>query len=196
MEVKANHSKHEFLHLFDKESYETFRYCATINQHDAGVAVKSDGGIVNVFKKNPVFSNALDLLIPLAIMNGGTHLDCYGEKLCSLYMQYGFMPIAKCSFDSSQADINWNYHRDGKPVIYFMILFSNQLHQIVSFALKEKPNFQVINYCIPTMSYEEGLEFQKRMMDYLFQYDIDASIFQSMLLDGFFLKFNQVNLSS
>ena len=59
-------------------------------------------------------------MIPIAIANGGTKLDCYGAGLVRLYAQYGFVPVAKVKFNPEYANPGWNASR-GPPDIYFMM---------------------------------------------------------------------------
>ena len=59
-------------------------------------------------------------MIPIAIANGGTKLDCYGAGLVRLYAQYGFVPVAKVKFNPEYANPGWNASK-GTPDIYFMM---------------------------------------------------------------------------
>lgn len=87
----------------------------------SGVAIKSDGDIVSVFK-NPASGdiNAMHSIMITALRNGGTKLDCYAGYLPHQYAKYGFVPVSKVKFNEEYAPSNWNYKRDNHPDIIFM----------------------------------------------------------------------------
>ena len=62
----------------------------------------------------------IDTLIPMALENGGTKLDCYGDTLANLYAKYGFIPVARVEFNEAYANPGWTPDK-GTPDIYFMM---------------------------------------------------------------------------
>lgn len=151
-----NHPRSSYLCPHYKK--EDMLCCAIINEGVCGVAILKDGSIVNLFKQKKEFSQALSSLISIGIINGGYKLDCYGKTLAQMYLSFGFLPIARCLFDESKADANWNLERDGKPDIYFMVLFSDSLERVVSVQNTKPVSFDFSS--LPIVSYEMGLLFQ------------------------------------
>lgn len=88
----------------------------------AGFGIAPDGDIEAVFanKSKGAPRHALASMIPQAIANGGTKLDCYGEGLVWIYSRYGFTPVARVQFDAEQANEGWTPDK-GTPDIYFMM---------------------------------------------------------------------------
>lgn len=86
-----------------------------------GAGVAPDGDIVAVFKNpNSGIKRALHTIIPSAIDNGGTKLDCYGRMLVLNYAKYGFVPVARVPFNPEYANDGWDESK-GRPDIYFMM---------------------------------------------------------------------------
>ena len=88
----------------------------------AGYAITPDGDIEAVFanKQKGAPKGVTKSLIPQAIANGGTKLDCYGAGLVRLYSSYGFIPVARVSFNSEYANPGWDASK-GTPDIIFMM---------------------------------------------------------------------------
>ncbi|MBS4163646.1 Uncharacterized protein PRO82_000949 [Candidatus Protochlamydia amoebophila] len=89
-----------------------------------GVAVKLNGDIVSVFKdakKAP--RGVVDILIPKALENEGTHLDCFNMPslpLPLMYAKHGLVPVAKVAFDPKEKPEGWDVDKYGKPDVIFM----------------------------------------------------------------------------
>ncbi|WP_052236407.1 hypothetical protein [Candidatus Protochlamydia amoebophila] len=89
-----------------------------------GVAVKLNGDIVSVFKdakKAP--RGVVDILIPKALANKGTHLDCFNMPnlpLPLIYAKHGLVPVAKVAFDPKEKPEGWDVDKYGKPDVIFM----------------------------------------------------------------------------
>ncbi|CAF24466.1 hypothetical protein [Candidatus Protochlamydia amoebophila] len=91
-----------------------------------GVAVKLNGDIVSVFKdakKAP--RGVVDILIPKALENKGTHLDCFNMPTIPLplmYAKHGLVPVAKVKFNEDEAvkPEGWDVDKYGKPDVIFM----------------------------------------------------------------------------
>ena len=87
----------------------------------AGFAVKN-GEIVSVFS-DPSERGMADLMLPLAIQNGGRYLDAFNNDdngLGKLYGDFGFEPVAKMPFDPEFAPDDWWLEEDGTPDVLFM----------------------------------------------------------------------------
>ena len=88
---------------------------------NAGLGVAPDGDIEAVFKNpNGGQSRVLDTLIPAALEMGGNKLDCYGTGLVRLYSKYGFVPVARLTFNPKYANEGWTPDK-GKLDIFFMV---------------------------------------------------------------------------
>jgi len=85
----------------------------------SGCAVAPDGDIISVFSGG---KGRIKKLINTAIINGGNHLDCIGDKLASLYEEHGFEIYKTEPWNDQYAPPGWDYVRDGRPRIYFMKL--------------------------------------------------------------------------
>lgn len=97
-----------------------------------GVGIAPDGDIVAVFKNpNGGPKKALDTLMPIAIEQGGTKLDCYGEGLVRTYEKYGFTAVARVEFNPEYANEGWTPDK-GQPYIYFMAHNGQSASQVAS----------------------------------------------------------------
>lgn len=89
-----------------------------------GVAVTNDGDIVSVFK-NPARNQskkASTSILFTALENGGKKLDNFNSAdLSAIYLQHGFVPVARIKFNDDYAPDGWNYERDGRPDILFWV---------------------------------------------------------------------------
>jgi hypothetical protein len=86
-----------------------------------GLGVTPEGDIIGAFKNpNSGVKGALRTLLPTAIDNGGTKLDCYGFRLVQQYQKYGFIPVARVKFVAEYANEGWSPEK-GEPDIYFMM---------------------------------------------------------------------------
>ena len=89
-----------------------------------GVAVTNDGDIVSVFKNSRVSKrkNSVSSILFTALDNGGKKLDNFNSpELSQMYLQHGFVPVARIAFNDDYAPDGWNYERDGRPDIYFWV---------------------------------------------------------------------------
>ena len=84
--------------------------------------VLADGDIEGVFKnpKTNTTRRALRGVIPQALSEGGTKLDCYGDGLVAVYEAYGFIPVARVEFNPEYANPGWDESK-GRPFIYMMM---------------------------------------------------------------------------
>nr|DAN18056.1 MAG TPA: hypothetical protein [Caudoviricetes sp.] len=98
-----------------------------------GFALTDDGDIEAVFKNKQLNKtpHAMDGVIPQAIADGGKKLDCYGEKLVSIYEDYGFVPVARVEFNEQYANDGWDASK-GTPYVYFMMHNGDSAETVVS----------------------------------------------------------------
>lgn len=86
----------------------------------SGFAVERDGNIIAVFRNRQTGKpGATAVMMPLAIENGGTKLDCYGTGLVRVYEKYGFYPVARVEFNEEYANPGWDESK-GRPEVIFM----------------------------------------------------------------------------
>lgn len=131
---------------------------------DAGFSITKDGNIISVFKSdNSKTKKVLDTFIPMAIENGGNHLDCFnfGETgLVYLYEEYGFQPIAKLKFDRNYAPDGWDYNKWGEPDIVFMVHNGDDANTVKQkIGTYPHADLSKIDY---VDSYDKGLEEYKK----------------------------------
>jgi hypothetical protein len=88
-----------------------------------GYAIKTDGDIVSVFKKEDAPPGTLKKVIPHALSNGGTHLDCFNGSppLPYMYAPYNLVPVAKVKFDEQYKPDGWKVEEHGTPDVIFMV---------------------------------------------------------------------------
>ena len=97
----------------------------TINAGAAGVAVKSDGDIVSIFKNSIIarrdnIGQVIRLLLSEALHVGGKKLNCFDGYLSKIYIEAGFAPVCRLEFNDDSAPEGWNFDRDGRPDVVFM----------------------------------------------------------------------------
>ena len=84
------------------------------------VAVTDSGDIVSVCKNHSGDDRGKDLL-RVAVANGGTKLDAFGDGLYQFYTKNGFEPVSWTPFDEKYAPHDWVKGRDNpEPVIFYM----------------------------------------------------------------------------
>ena len=116
--------------------------------------------------------SSLNLLIPVAVMNGGVRMNCYGDYLAKRYMSHGFVPVARCKFDDSQAMEGWNYELNGRPDIYFLVRFTSNIDTLVKeCASFDDSYFEFIKDSLPYMDYEEAKEYAKEKIHTISELD-------------------------
>ena len=96
----------------------------------AGIAVWPDGNIGAAFKDSRSLNgHALGELILTALSIGGNKLDCYNGGLAVLYAMFGFIPVARVSFDWGFAPKNWS-SVFGTPDVIFWIHCGNSVETV------------------------------------------------------------------
>lgn len=122
-DAKASNDHGAFV---DQHSVDEYGNMQTFMSDDGGVgvAVKDDGDIVSVFKnpeKNQSKKSSTSILFT-ALENGGKKLDNFNSNVLSqIYLQHGFIPVARIAFNDDYAPDGWNYERDGRPDILFWV---------------------------------------------------------------------------
>ena len=131
----------------------------------AGLAVTPDGDIEAVFANHAAGApkGATKSLIPMAIANGGTKLDCYGIDLVKLYAQYGFTPVARVKFDPEYANPGWDSSK-GTPDIYFVMHNGDSADSVVdkigTYPIPTAEELQAL----PEMDYDSAYAYRDRLL--------------------------------
>jgi hypothetical protein len=154
-----------FVHTYEAEEYKDMKLFI-VNAGAAGIAVKKDGDVVSVFK-NPDMAQKDDIekinkeLLLTAIDNGGKKLDCFDGFLPELYSKFGFEPGCRIKFNDRFAPESWDFERDGRPDILFMIHNGDTVAEIKrKQALGEYKNYVDIKRTIPYVeNYDKAIEF-------------------------------------
>lgn len=131
----------------------------------AGLGVAKDGDIEAVYSNKAAGApkGVTKSLIPIAIANGGTKLDCYGDGLVTLYSQYGFVPVAKVKFNPEYANPGWDASK-GTPDIYFMMHNGDSADAVVAkegtYSIPTKAELDAL----PTMDYDEAYSYRDSLI--------------------------------
>lgn len=131
----------------------------------AGLAVAKDGDIEAVYSNKAAGApkGVTKSMIPIAIANGGTKLDCYGDGLVTLYSQYGFVPVAKVKFNPEYANPGWDASK-GTPDIYFMMHNGDNADAVVAkegtYSIPTKAELDAL----PTMDYDEAYSYRDSLI--------------------------------
>lgn len=131
----------------------------------AGLAVAKDGDIEAVYSNKAAGApkGVTKSMIPIAIANGGTKLDCYGAGLVRLYAQYGFVPVAKVKFNPEYANPGWDASK-GTPDIYFMMHNGDSADAVVAkegtYSIPTKAELDAL----PTMDYDEAYSYRDSLI--------------------------------
>jgi hypothetical protein len=88
----------------------------------AGFAMTPDGNIKYVFKHpNSPVKGAANSMLATAVQNGGNRLDAFDGVLPDIYGRSGFRAVARLKWNDLHAPAGWNYARDGRPDVVFMV---------------------------------------------------------------------------
>lgn len=92
-----------------------------------GFAIEN-GNLVAVHKnplraKEASVGRIMHSLMFVALENGATKLDCYGDFLGETYMQYGFLPVGKMEFNR-EYNPSWPYEEEPKVFVMFRAVSS------------------------------------------------------------------------
>ena len=117
------------------KTVEALENCRTFLSADGGVgfALAPNGDIEAVFRnrnRHPQ-GRAMRSVIPQAIANGGTKLDCYGPRLARVYADAaGMVPVCRVSFDPEFANPGWTPDK-GQPDVVFMMATDTDADTII-----------------------------------------------------------------
>lgn len=133
------------------------------DDNGVGVAVTKDGDIVSVFK-NPNISKsrkAVSSILLTAIDNGGVKLDNYNGGLSQMYLNHGFIPVARTAFVDEYAPSDWNYERDGRPDIIFWAHNGDNADLTArNIGTQEMPDLTAL----PLMEYDEAAKYRDSLI--------------------------------
>ena len=173
IELRTEHDPSSFYAKIG-EAKESNPYGAFVTQHEiedyakmrtflnddgtVGVAVKDDGDIVSVFKnKKNKSKDAVSSILLTALENGGTKLDNYDGVLSKMYLNHGFIPVARTAFVDEYAPSDWNYERDGRPDIIFWMHNGNDVETVArNIGTQEMPDLKAL----PLMEYDEAAAYR------------------------------------
>lgn len=131
----------------------------------AGYGIAPDGDIEAVFanKSKGAPRHALASMMPQAIANGGTKLDCYGEGLVRIYSRYGFTPVARVQFNAEYANEGWAPDK-GAPDIYFMMATDLDPDSVA----QNFGNYPVLTQAqldaLPVMDYDKAYTYRDELL--------------------------------
>lgn len=106
-----------FVDLDDLEKYAMQRNFL-LGDGVAGYSIKN-GNLVGVHKnpesaKAEGYGKVSGMLILSALENGANTVDCYGDFLVNMYMEYGFIPTGRMRFNKAY-NPNWDESKFGLP---------------------------------------------------------------------------------
>jgi hypothetical protein len=133
-----------------------------------GFAIKDDGDLVSFFK-NPNKTNlkASQNILLAGLENGATKLDCFDGRLRRAYSEAGFVAAARTSFKDDVAPDNWNYERDGRPDIIFMVHNGDDINTVRKmYGVYELQDISDI----PLVDYETAIRLQTEANDKIRMY--------------------------
>lgn len=131
----------------------------------SGFAITPDGDIIGVFSNKAAGApfGMTQQILPLAVANGGVKLDCYGERLVSLYERNGFAPVARVKFDPAQANPGWTPDK-GSPDIYFMMHKGDSADTMVQNYGKYRLSTQEELNALPVMTYDKASAYRDNLI--------------------------------
>ena len=135
------------------------------DSESTGYGIAPDGDIEAVFanKSKGAPRHALASVMPQAIANGGTKLDCYGLGLVRLYSRYGFVPVARVQFNAEYANEGWAPDK-GAPDIYFMMATDLDPDSVA----QNFGNYPVLTQAqldaLPVMDYDEAYAYRDSLL--------------------------------
>lgn len=137
------------------------------DDRSCGLGVDPDGDIIGAFKhpgsggRRVLFS-----MLPTAIANGGTKLDCYGSDLVWQYQYFGFIPVARVKFNPEFANPGWTPDK-GQPEIYFMLHNGDSAEVSLRKALNGEYETYSQEYldALPELDYDAASDLRNRLLD-------------------------------
>ena len=162
---------------YKAEDYAGFT-CLLTEDGKSGIAIKPNGDIISVFS-SVKRDNRLQMLMPMAIMQGGRKLDCYylqGENgniygLPKLYSTFGFKIAATTNFVEEYVPqdeyARWREDNNGSSIqgvaaMYISDEVANDL--INSYSISATPNTNAQNFPSADSGYGEALANRDKLM--------------------------------
>lgn len=125
----------------------------------------SNGDLVAVHK-NPLLANqkgykyVAEEIMLVAIANGAITLDCYGDFLANMYMQYGFIPTGKMKFNK-EYNPDWDTSVHGEPDVIALCRAVQSVDELIT--LRE--NNEMMTYSEIVDSLPEYTDYIKLLND-------------------------------
>lgn len=143
-DARLHHNHGCFVSLDHPENYRSHQNFLI----DNGVAGFSINGndLVGVHK-NPVLArpgehdHIAEEIMLVALAHGALTLDCYGEFLANMYMQYGFIPTGKMKFNR-EYNLDWDTNKYGEPDVIAMCCAVSNINELLSL----RANHQLLTY--------------------------------------------------
>ncbi len=130
----------------------------------AGFSI-TNGDLVAVHK-NPViaeqkgYSHVAEEIMLVAISYGAITLDCYGDYLANMYMQYGFIPTGKMKFNK-EYNPDWDTSIHGEPDVIALCRAVKNSDEL----LKLRENNQMLPYSSIKEQLPEYSDYIKMLKD-------------------------------
>jgi len=122
--VKAENPFGAAVFVYPADAYEDMRLFTT-HTGDAGFAIKPDGDIVSVFRKDGGPRGATASMLKLAVDEGGRKLDAFDTVLPQIYGDSGFKAVSRLAWDEKEKPADWDKAtflkwNEGQPDVVFM----------------------------------------------------------------------------
>ena len=176
IEAKQLNTHGWMVDAYDVEDYAGFT-CLLTEDGKSGIAIKPNGDIISVFS-SVKRDNRLQMLMPMAIIQGGRKLDCYylqGENgniygLPKLYSTFGFKIAATTNFVEEYVPqeeyARWKEEHNGSiqgvAAMYISDEVANDL--INNYNLSAIPNTNAQNFPSADTGYGEALAERDKLM--------------------------------
>jgi hypothetical protein len=177
VEAKQLNTHGWMVDAYGAEDYAGFT-CLLTEDGKSGIAIKPNGDIISVFS-SVKRDNRLQMLMPMAIMQGGRKLDCYylqGENgniygLPKLYSTFGFKIAATTNFVEEYVPqeeyARWREDNNGSSIqgvaaMYISDEVANDL--INSYSISATPNTNAQNFPSADTGYGEALAERDKLM--------------------------------
>lgn len=85
-----------------------------------GYTIDENGDFGNLFNLPGGEAGRGSRAIIEGVQRGAKTLDCYDGHLTKLYVQHGFVPVARIKFNREYAPEGWDYDRFDNPDVVFM----------------------------------------------------------------------------
>lgn len=155
------------------KTVEELENCRTFLSEDGGVgfALAPNGDIEAVFRnqtRHPQ-GKAMRSVLPQAIANGGTKLDCYGSGLAKVYAYAGGMiPVCRVTFDPEFANPGWTPDK-GQPDVVFMMVTDTDADTIIqkqgTYHLPTEEEIAALPLFTGETGYDDAAAYRDRLLE-------------------------------